>query len=282
MNSQLYIITVATDNDYYLPYLIESCKKNNKEIIILGYGEEWKGFTWRFELLLTFLKNTNPNDIICFVDGYDVICTRNLNELPDEFIRLKEKHKCKMICGSSDAQHPYFYFHTYLFFGLCKNQLLNAGNYIGYSKDIYSILNTIYKSNPTTTDDQVLLTKYCNKYEKDIYIDKKNELFWVPINALHEIHEKSYVVKNNNLIVKNQRPFFVHGPGGTYLDKVIIKLKYNYDYNNKVKDKIKNSLIKKTNAKDVLKNNYKNIIIILMFIIVIILLILLIIKLIKT
>ena len=171
MNSQLYIITVATDNDYYLPYLIESCKKHNKEIIILGYGEEWKGFTWRFELLLTFLKNTNPNDIICFVDGYDVICTRNLNELQDEFIRLKEKHKCKMICGTDSHNSNYSFFHiiSYINYGLCKNNLLNAGNYIGYSKDVYSILNTIYKSKPTTTDDQLLMTRYCNKYKNDIW-----------------------------------------------------------------------------------------------------------------
>ena len=281
MSSQLYIITVATNNDYYLPYLIESCKRHNKEIIILGYGEEWKGFTWRFELLLTFLKNTNPNDIICFVDGYDVICTRNLNELPDEFIRLKEKHKCKMICGSTDAQHPYYYFHTYLIFGFCKNQLLNAGNYIGYSKDIYSILTTIYNSKPSTTDDQKLLTRYCNKYRKDIYIDKQNELFWVPINSLFEINKNSYIIKKNTIIVNNKSPFFVHGAGSTYLDEIIIKLKYNYDYNNKLKDKIKNNFLKKSNVKEHFKNNYKTIIFILLFIILIIL-IPLIIKLIKT
>jgi hypothetical protein len=278
MRTQLYIITVATDNDYYLPYLIESCKRHNKEIIILGYGEEWKGFTWRFELLLTFLKNTNPNDIICFVDGYDVICTRNLNELPDEFIRLKEQHNCKMICGSSVPQNLYYYYYNYLYFGLCKNKLLNAGNYIGYSKDIYAILNTIYKYNLTTTDDQLLLTKYCNKYKKDIYIDKKNELFWVPINSLVEIDKNSYIIKNNNVIVNNQRPFFVHGPAATYLDEIIIKLKYNYDYNNKVKDKIKNKLLKKTNVKEHLKNNYK----IIIFILIVIVIFFIIIKLIKT
>lgn len=184
-----------------------------------------------------------------------------------------------MICGASDIQ-DYGYFQNYLMFGLCKNNLLNAGNYIGYSKDIYVILNNIYKSKPTTTDDQILLTKYCNKYRKDIYIDKYNEIFWVPINSLFEIKEKSYVIKNNNVIVRNNNPFFVHGAGTTYLDNLIIKLKYNYDYNNKVKDKIKNNLFKKYNIKEHLKNNYK--IIIFILIIIIILIILLIIKLIKT
>ena len=277
MSSQLYIITVATDNDYYLPYLIESCKRHNKEIIILGYGEEWKGFAWRFELLLTFLKNTNPNDIICFVDGYDVICTRDLNELQDEFIRLKEKHKCKMICGADYHINKINVIISHIYFGLCKNNFLNAGNYIGYSKDIYAILNNIYKSPPTTTDDQVLLTRYCNKYKNDIYIDKQHELFWVPIDSYSEINKNLYVVKDNNVIVENQKPFFVHGAGGTYLDNLIINLKYNYDNNNKIKDKIikLKDKFKKSNIKEFIKNNYKNIIVILIVI-------LLIIKLIKT
>ena len=44
----LHIVTVATHSDYYFPYLKESFKKNGKELTVLGYGEKWKGFNWRF------------------------------------------------------------------------------------------------------------------------------------------------------------------------------------------------------------------------------------------
>ena len=54
--SKLYIVTVATDPDYYFPYLQESCKKNGKELVVLGYGQEWKGVNWRFKLILNYLK----------------------------------------------------------------------------------------------------------------------------------------------------------------------------------------------------------------------------------
>ena len=76
----LHIVTVATESKYYFPYLVESCRKYGKELEVLGYGEKWKGFNWRFKLMIEYLKNLNPSHIVCFIDGYDVICTRNLYE----------------------------------------------------------------------------------------------------------------------------------------------------------------------------------------------------------
>jgi hypothetical protein len=37
----LHIVTVVTKSNYYFPYLVESCKKNGKELTILGYNKEW-------------------------------------------------------------------------------------------------------------------------------------------------------------------------------------------------------------------------------------------------
>ena len=86
--ANLYIVTVATESKFYFPYLIKSCKNNGVQLKILAYGEKWKGFNWRFKLVLDYLKSLNGNDIVCFVDGYDVICTRNLKTLPNIFLNL--------------------------------------------------------------------------------------------------------------------------------------------------------------------------------------------------
>ena len=83
---QLYIVTIATESKFYFPYLIKSCEKNGIKLTILGYGEKWKGFNWKFKLVLEFLKKINKNDIVCFIDGYDVICTKNLTMLPYFFL----------------------------------------------------------------------------------------------------------------------------------------------------------------------------------------------------
>ena len=88
----LHIVTVATHSKFYFPYLIESCKRNGSELVILGYGEKWKGFTWRFKLVIEYLKKLNKNDIVCFIDGYDVISSRNFKDLKNIFLQLRKKH----------------------------------------------------------------------------------------------------------------------------------------------------------------------------------------------
>ena len=62
--SKLYIITVATKIDYYLPWLIQSCKQNNNNLIILGLGMKWEGYNWRNKLVLDFINKVNDNDNI--------------------------------------------------------------------------------------------------------------------------------------------------------------------------------------------------------------------------
>jgi hypothetical protein len=42
------IITVATNSKYYFPYLKESIKRNGGELVVLGYNEEWTGFSLKY------------------------------------------------------------------------------------------------------------------------------------------------------------------------------------------------------------------------------------------
>ena len=69
----MHIVTVANKNDGYLNYLIESCKRNGGELEVLGWNQEWKGFMWKISLMIEYLNGLDDDDIVCFVDGYDVI-----------------------------------------------------------------------------------------------------------------------------------------------------------------------------------------------------------------
>jgi hypothetical protein len=249
--SKLHIITVATSSQYYLPYLRKSCDKNEVPLTVLGFGEKWKGFNWRFKLVLNYLKNLNENDIACFIDGYDVICTRNLNELPDIFLKLQNKYKCKLIV----SEHKYIndnlinassIFLNSIIFGKCNSKSLNAGTYIGIVKDLIVILQQIYNLYPIdNADDQILLTKYCNKYNNYIYVDVNNELFLTLQKAYSEI-DTHLTFKDNTISYNNNRPFFIHGPGETYLDNIIKKIDYDYyKKNKKVSIALKNDYYKK-------------------------------------
>jgi hypothetical protein len=252
--NNLHIITVATNSENYFTYLKESCKKNGKELIVLAYGEKWKGFNWRFKLVLNYLKTLNKDDIVCFIDGYDVLCTRNLNQLKDVFFKLKNKYNCKIIIGEHKKISNDFLSSTHKFliknyFGQCKNLSLNAGTYIAQVKDLLEILEKIYNIFPVDgADDQILFTKYCNRNPNDIYIDSNNEIFLTLESPYKEIDTYIEFKKNNNkvsLYYNNNSPFFVHGPGETYLDNIIINMNYYYDYNNKINKKLKDDFYKK-------------------------------------
>lgn len=226
----VHIITVATHSECYFPYLIESCKRNGKELTVLGYGEKWQGFTWRFELMINYLKTLNTTDIVCFIDGYDVICTRNLSEIKNEFIKIKNEKKCKLIIGHDKILNYLNYFVVTLYFGKCNNIHLNAGTYIGYVEDLLNVLLSVYDGN-NALDDQQILIKYCNLNKNNIYIDTENKLFLTIAKPFSNI-DKYLDIQNNKIVYNNNTPFFLHAPGHTYLENTLKLLGYDVPINN--------------------------------------------------
>ena len=225
-NKKVEIVTISTEKKFYYPHLVESCKKNKGKLTTLGMGEEWKGYNWRFRKMLNYLSNLSDDKIVCFIDGYDVISCRDLTELADEFIKLKNKYKCKMVVGCDDYGYIGKKIVTHLFFGKCGNHYLNAGTYIGYVKDLKDIITKIYELNPTdAADDQALMIQYYNEHPGEIYIDHECKLFLTLMYPLMDIDIK---VDNNKVYTNDYKsmPFFIHAPGNGFLDNIIIKMGY--------------------------------------------------------
>jgi hypothetical protein len=78
----------------------------------------------------------------------------------------------------------------------------------------------------------------CNN--NDIFIDIDNKIFLTLDKPFAEI-DNLLEIDNNQIIYNNNKPFFLHTPGETYLDNVIRLLGYNLN-----DSKIKYSLINKT------------------------------------
>jgi hypothetical protein len=201
----LHIVTVVNESKYYFPYLEKSCERNGKILEVLGLGEKWTGFNFKYKKMIEYLKILPENDIVCFVDGYDVICVRDLNDIKEQFLEIKEKTGCKMIVGHDKLIIAEFLrLFNSLYFGNCKGQYLNSGTYIGYAKDIFEILIEIVNKSPDDdADDQKILTEYCDKNPKEIYIDKDNEVFLAVAYTNLQIYDlitlkESYVIYNKN------------------------------------------------------------------------------------
>jgi hypothetical protein len=236
--NKLHVVTVVTESKYYFPYLVKTCKRNGKELEVLGYGEKWEGFNWRYIKMMEYLRRLPKDDIVCFVDGYDVVCCRDLNEMIPEFIKIKETTGCKMIVGIDNGNPIIMFFGKFLF-GEYNNQQLNAGTYIGFVSDVLEIIEKVYKLNPNNdADDQVLMTDYCQQNDKEIYIDSKNQLFLALCHPLYEIDKHVEINQETHILTYNSnQPFFIHANGSGYLNGVISKLGYDIK-----DDEIKNEL----------------------------------------
>jgi hypothetical protein len=236
-----HIVTVATDSKFYFEYLKESCKKFGKELEILGYKQKWLGYNWKFNLMNDYLKKINPTDIVVFVDGYDVVCLRKLDNLVKKFFEIKKREKCKIIVGHDKVMFFSGEIFQNLHFGKCKDTFLNSGSYIGTASDLLEILNNMSKMNSDNkADDQVLMTKYCNLKNDEVYIDVKNEIFIVLSNPFNDVDQEFKLINNEIVYKDGNKPFFFHGPASTYLDELIKKIGIQHNDD----DNIKNNILK--------------------------------------
>jgi hypothetical protein len=240
-DASIHIVTISTDNKFYYPNLVESCKKNKGELITLGFGEKWRGYNWKFRKMIDYLSNLSDDKIVCFVDGYDVISCRDLTELADEFIKLKNKYKCKIVAGCDDYGYIGKNIFTRISFGKCDNHYLNSGTYIGYAKDLKDIITKIYELNPSdAADDQVLMIQYYNENPGEIYIDHECKLFLAfsscPLMNVDEFTQIKIVNNKLHAVDYKSMPFFIHAPGNGLLDNIIIKMGYGIPDKNIKKD----------------------------------------------
>lgn len=253
---KVHVLTVATsEGKYYYDFLLDTCKKNNFELKVIGLNLEWKGFNMKNKLILNELnKIENLDDIVVVVDAYDVICTRKAQEFVEIFVKIQKEKKFKMLVGKDNLNHTNFINKIIVesYFGKCYGKNLNAGTYCGLVKDLKEVLSGIlHLNNEDNADDQQLLTNYCNLVqENEIYIDEKNEIFLTIGSPCNEIFKYVDFTKDNEIIYNNIKPFFLHAPGGSSLDLILKELGYN------LQKQIGKEIAKKYNFVHILINEY--------------------------
>lgn len=179
---KLLFITVSTDctnPGFYI--FVNSCNNHNIKFKNIGINKKWEGGDMEnttgggFKInllkqeLLLWSKTELENTIILFTDSYDVINLTNIEE-----ILLKYKKYPNGTILFSTEKHCWpnnslsiFYDNAYY---------LNSGGYIGYAKDILSIINIDI---PNDYDDQLYFTKmflFNNNYN-NIKLDTDNCIF---------------------------------------------------------------------------------------------------------
>ncbi len=218
------VVTVATKSDKYFESLVDSCKRFNYELVVLGWNQKWGGFTWRFDLFQEYLYTLPEEEIVCFIDAYDVIMLRDSKIMEERF----KKSGKRVIFAWDNCQDPILEQKNVEIFGSCKGKRINAGTYIGYSKDILRMIQEsckMYDCKDRYANDQKNLNKYCSKVDY-IHADTDREIFLI-INEGYDtkiLPGKFGITfdKDNKLVFKNKyTPCVLHAPGQTNINAIV-------------------------------------------------------------
>jgi len=218
-----YIFTYATD-EQKLSYLKRSAKNSNLNITYV-MNDKWNGFVDKITQMQNTIKDLNDDDIICFIDAYDVIAFSEADEILAKF---KEYDTDLLLSGELNC-YPGENIGTYNAIynkgkTVCPTnyKYVNSGGYIGYKPalmDLFSWkpLDEIHNICELGGDQNYFTHYYLEHFlhpEKRIKIDMRQAIF----QSFYKVEYSPFTFVNGRLCNNeiDSYPCFVHfnGYGG--------------------------------------------------------------------
>jgi hypothetical protein len=182
----IHYVCVATERKLYLPYL----QSLLPELVILGLNTRWEGFVTKYKLLRAYLSTPEikEDDLICFIDAYDVLPTKQITNFAANAHTFLTKHPAvKMIVGYDKVDNIFHEYLCQVIFGMVGDMRLNSGQFVGTVKNIREIVNYILDTTTHFQTDQIELTKYTNQFKDQIHIDEEQAFFYVKSRPLQQV-----------------------------------------------------------------------------------------------
>lgn len=219
------VVTFATKSDGFFPYFVESANRYNIDVDILGWGQKWEGFGKRLLALANYCAKLSANEVVLFVDSYDLIFLRDLRDLEMEYVEFTRQKGDRIVMSISTA----FPLVNRMFFGHCKGFYINGGAYIGYAGLIKQAIDEICSTEKCVdrhADDQRMLTAYCNR--ESALFDFDQESKWFLTWGLQEFNVSQHVTIDNGILkYKSMMPFVLHSPGNKDMTDMLSRLGYD-------------------------------------------------------
>ena len=227
-------ITIATDyNVAYFKIMIESCKRNNIECIVLGKGEKWEGLSSKYKIWKKYLDTLPGDELVMINDAYDVIFLESAEEIVKKFLTFNKPVVLSIQKGQI----------INVSYNKCNNFVVCTGNIIGYVKYIREFINIIlgYQKNWSEFDgDQNIFNKICSIepfINSNIGIDSEQKISYVTsLDSAFELNyifgkkfngikmENGKILKNNNETIS-----ILHLAGNVKGNKYLKYLNYDTD-----------------------------------------------------
>ena len=209
----LHILTYSTD-DKQLEYLINTSKRHGVNVSVIR-NSVWNGFSDKIKGLLSCIDQFKDDDVICFIDAYDVL----INSTEADVLSKFYKFNADFVLSSELNCFPFKYRDAFELSQWTNFHYVNSGGFIGLAHAVKRFLRhkPLEDMEVICQDggDQSYLIEYYleNKASDRIVIDHGCEIFlsmvyieWTDISL--------YRGRIYNDVLKNA-PSFVHFNGGS-------------------------------------------------------------------
>lgn len=207
MVCMLHLLTYATDTTK-MSYL------NCPTIHNLCTTSVWGNFKDKLIAMIRYLSTKSPNDIICFVDAYDVICFADPAEIQEKFLACATD----ILVSAETSCYPWHAVKSMYPPATTSYRFLNSGSYIGYVWALQKMLSLDMSQSPC---DQGYMTYY---YINHIHDTKKTfrinlDHHCVLFQTAYGIPWSHFVIEHGRLhnVIMGTRPCFIHYNGNQHV-----------------------------------------------------------------
>lgn len=173
----LHILTIATDKAKVQDLLASAAVYNTPIEVI--YLPSWNGYIDKIKAMKEVLQTYKSDDIICFIDAYDVLCTASAEKIMKAYNALQSPlvFSTELNCFPPHLQSRY----DALPNGATRSKYVNSGGYIGRCDAIIEFLNWKPLEEITTMcevgGDQTYFAEYYLSNPHKVALDYKQEIF---------------------------------------------------------------------------------------------------------
>jgi len=238
----LYVATVATHSERYLPVLDKMLEDKGIKLQKLGMGKKYTGHFMKDLEMIEFLKDKKEDDIVIFVDGFDSLVFGTKEEIEKKF---QETGK-KMILSVENIRSS-FLLHSYNFQKV-MGKFINTGLYIGYAGYMKKFLDTMYSTDYDKNSNQKTWSKFMNskKFDfEDFSLDMDSSFF---LNHSFTCNNKFKLEDKRIKLDTGVEPIFMQGNGCEDMNYIIDDLGYS-----------SSNIHKDTFTKDKWKYNFRSV-----------------------
>lgn len=216
--SKFIVLSYITDKNMATRNLERTLKKFRYPYKFLGIGEPWKGFiSNKIQAILKFCLCNKQYDLICVIDGYDMIASGPCSELIRKYNRFRtpivfggEKTNANNKCHTNVYKYSELSMFDY-------RKYLNAGFCIGNSKAMIDMYKWVIQKSVETgiDDDQKIMGMYMNKYPLQVDIDINSRMV---CNTIPYWDLSNYEISNNRvkILTTMTKPCFLHFPANKF------------------------------------------------------------------